>query len=327
MKSLKRLGAGYMDEQRDLLTRVRDIVAALGSPYGTHGIMDEEIADRVEMAAKIEASPDRSMILRVAINSHSGLNLAQSCECFHVKQARFFWDDAADAESATTSAFLGTVGEGHALNFALPDMPWTSTLDRFVREESRRAEPSIYGRILNEQSEIKTETKAMENGDELFMKALQITGQKYAKKYKGLTWAFLLCFNGGGFMMEPCCNSGPPMPRYTIQCSSYNCAPCSNVYDQGYSFPWAFCGMAYCRSCPYGPSFTSNPEMLASCAVNPSGRQWPERTICSSHPSGSCASDDHYSDQFFETYKKLKSGDGGKDDSSGDKEDKQDKEP
>jgi hypothetical protein len=309
MKSLKRVVNGYLDEQRTLLSRVRSVVAALDSPDSAHGIVQEEIADRVEMAAKIEMSPDRSMILRVGVRAHFGLEpAAPSCECFHVKQARYFWDDAADTEAATTSAFLGSEGAGHALNFAMPDMSWTSTLDRFAREESQKIRPSIVARMLGESAEEEEEvTTEMLDGDKVFLEALEKAGKKYAKKYPMLTWYFLLCFDVGGIAIEPYCNSGPPFPRYTIESCGCHWAPSSNVYGEGYCFPFALSGIFYFASCPYG-LFTSKPELLASMAVNPSGRQWPERTVCSSHPSGSSNSDGNANDEFFEIFEKMNKG-------------------
>lgn len=50
-------------------------------------------------------------------------------------------------------------------------------------------------------------------------------------------------------------------------------------------------------------------EILGYCAANPSGRQWPERTVCGSHPSGCSNMDNGDNDEFFEIYEKMKSGD------------------
>jgi hypothetical protein len=315
IKSLKRLANGYLDEQRTLLARVRGVLAAISSADSAHDILPEEITDRVEMAGKIEMSPDRSMILRVGVSAHIGIEtVAPSCECFHVKQARYFWDDAVDTEAATMSAFLGSEA-GHALNFAMPDMSWTSTWERLAREELREALPSIrrlrsrfVGRSLKEKDEEAEVDDDMLSGDNLFLEALEKAGKKYVKKYPGLTWFFLICFDGPGVAMEPCCNSGPPFPRYTIECCGSRWAPCSDVYGEGFIFPFAISGISYFTSCPFG-CFTSKPDLLASMTMNPSGRQWPERSCCSSHPSGSSNSDGNANDEFFEIYEKMKKND------------------
>merc|ERR1719375_1547978 len=89
---------------------------------------------------------------------------------------------------------------------------------------------------------------------------------------------------------------------------SCHCMPSSNVYGEGYFFPWAICGIYYLNSCPYGPCFTSCPEKLWSSAWNECGRQWPERTSCSSHPYASSNSDGYVNNEFQEMYDKATGG-------------------
>jgi len=296
-----RQAASQMDEQRGTLGSFQRVLQALQKKEVVHGVTESELGDRIKQAEHFQASPDRAMSLRI----FTKLKPEQQCHCFTVTQPRTMWDDAEDA-SPRNGEFLGP-----AQDLVLPDLILRSTLEHMVRLESKLDTPTL-GRKLaspseSQMQEVMQEEDSALTGDPRFMAILDKAGAKYAKQQPALTWFFLLGFTSGGMDMDPCCDSGPLFPRYTIELPcGCNSPPCSNVYGQGFIFPWPLYGLlCYWRSCPYS-SYQSNPEILASKVGNPSGRQWPERTVCSSHPSLSCNLDNQANNAFFVMYENKK---------------------
>lgn len=308
MRTLKQQALGYLQEHQDTLTSVRHVIGSLVGDAAVRGVTAAETADRIREAERFNASPDKTVSLHVGLpaaspedGGASGLVAEKSCHCFSITQARSLWDDAVDTDSSATAAASAVA----PVDATLPDMSLPSPLRKMVKDMRASLSDTVDTRRLEseEQKEIAEETKLEESNDPQFEHYVDVASRKYAKHHKVLTWIFLLGFEFGTVMWEPVYDCGPLLPEYTTQCCGCHWAPCSNVYRQGYSFPAAFAGIFYFDSYPYG-IFTSNPGCLAYIGANPSGRQWPERSICGSHPCGSvghmCDGGDN--NEFIEIY-------------------------
>jgi len=308
VQTLKQQALGYLQEHQDILTSLENVIGHLREDPAVRGVTAAEVADRIREARHVDASPDRTVALHVGLPLAAGLEDGSShglaadhvCHCFSVTQARALWDDAADTSFAAQPVLAAAPVEA-----TLPDMPLPSPLRSMLKHVTSERQL----KASEEQKEIDEETKLEEEGDPNFEHYVDLASRKYAKEHKILTWSFLLGIQSGTLAWEPLCDSGPLVPEYTTRCSGCHWAPSSNVYGQGYIFPGACLGIFYWDCCPYG-CFTCSPGALAYSGLNPSGRQWPERTSSGSHPCKCSGSDGGANNEYIEIYEKSKEDDG-----------------
>lgn len=127
---------------------------------------------------------------------------------------------------------------------------------------------------------------------------------EYARKYPRVTQLWL-CFYPYTSVTEPCCNSGPILPPFTVKYWSFHFPPWSDAYGQGLYFPLA-CTQFYSDLAPYGfltpcpcwaEYFPFAPTTLTTFAL---GKTPGRRSFGGFHPLGSWFDFDGDADEYAE---------------------------